>query len=935
MSFHYKPTISANYGRKIRQPRPSSVNQSFFDVHIHSHNTALRSSPGLDLDDNHSARMHIKQPMKDLTTGEFSLGKRPNSSDEVTESCSRLNVNDEDNPPPTKRRNKGNKGSVSSGKTVDNSDVFDFPEEEDEIIREFQRKASFKNSHDEKRRLEMETFDMEVFDFPENEGNDFIGANSKPLLHKGKKNSVDFKKTAGKKSEKTNITDFPEQIETFDQELRQKPLTIHKSDNPKSEDKKKNFSSRRNVKTFSDNLDKSDFSEDADVSFRGSNDKTRIKKKDCSRSMESLSYISNSNDAINAQEKTLRKKSSRPMTPSGSPKTIMKINNSSSSHLTYQSEMNSVEVVKTRSSRINSSSMRFSRFLTRKTSKQIANDSSGDNRESMDSDDVFDLAKYVNGRKGESHEPVVGIVSNLTNSMLNANIPRPKTPKKVSRSNKQSRQDSVKTSTKKSGEVKYTHKTSQKESSKDAIPRTPDRSISEVGTPISFLSFHQKKHSDSVWDAVDAVASPIDLSSSPRRQNLVAKMSKPSTPSKIDRSQPLSRSLPWGDSKSKLDFGSSSSQDRKEDSYLSSYEEDLFTNTSSSSFDFPSSPSSSYNLTNGNSGVQKTYGQGRTILGQDLDSFLFDTYNSASGLQFDEDKDDVVSKKSELKSSHELREVGSLTRFTEEMDFILDGLQERQNLNDKHSSELLIKESGFMEIIAYCLNSSLDPFNDDSDSLKRSDRLLINEMKEIIHRSAIFGSKSQISLKSIALRTLSSLTSLRTRYENFIKNELRTSGSLHSVLHVLKTEFESVPSILSSIENGKLPPVQTTNDISPNMSSENELNKLKAIEAVKFDVLSHVIVLLINLAEMDPNNQDEFCKRLPNRSVSSLINLIQLFARVNEFVVEETSINEQFLMDALPLTADQGQTNHTSQSHGRTIGESFLEIIEILKSLEA
>ncbi|CAG8783703.1 12643_t:CDS:2, partial [Cetraspora pellucida] len=60
-----------------------------------------------------------------------------------------------------------------------------------------------------------------------------------------------------------------------------------------------------------------------------------------------------------------------------------------------------------------------------------------------------------------------------------------------------------------------------------------------------------------------------------------------------------------------------------------------------------------------------------------------------------------------------------------------------------------------------------------------------------------------ISLKSIALRTLSSLTSLRTRYESMIKTRLRVSGGLSSVINVLKTELEFVTGLLSGIENGK------------------------------------------------------------------------------------------------------------------------------------
>ncbi|CAG8637779.1 7174_t:CDS:2, partial [Scutellospora calospora] len=122
---------------------------------------------------------------------------------------------------------------------------------------------------------------------------------------------------------------------------------------------------------------------------------------------------------------------------------------------------------------------------------------------------------------------------------------------------------------------------------------------------------------------------------------------------------------------------------------------------------------------------------------------------------------------------------------------------------DKHSSELLIREHGFMELIVNSMNNPSDPFWDNNESLKRSERLLIKEMKEIIKRSTIFEPKSQISLKSIALRTLSSLTSLKTRYEGMIKTRLRVSGGLGSVINILKNELELVTGLLSGFENGK------------------------------------------------------------------------------------------------------------------------------------
>lgn len=703
------------------------------------------------------------------------------------------------------------------------------------------------------------------------------------------------------------------------------------------------------------------------------------------------------------------------------------------------------------------------------------------------------------------------------------------------------------------------------------------RSVSEVGTPLSFLPFHRRKPSDSIWDVVDAVTSPVDISTSPRKQNLVAKMTKPPV-SKSDKSNTLSHLMTYRDptfsSKSMIDTSPSTSYNTRDDMFI----EDIIA-TSSNALDFPSSPPQSYNANiSGSSGVQKTYGKGRTIIRQDdLDSLLSDTFMPSSLFQSDDVEKNLIIKKNEVKSSHELREVGGNARFIDEINYILDGLRENHQLSvrrnsgmelsrkllngefllkvrahnyipkiyvmlnknkdsfirccftfiicllieDKHSSELLIREHGFMELIVNTLNNPLDPFDDSNESLKRSERLLIKEMKEIIIRSAIFEAKSQISLKSIALRTLSSLTSLKTRYEGMIKTRLRVSGGLSSVINILKTELEPVTSLLSGIENGKalslsenildfecigqclkiienatLFCAENQFDIVEkdkellrmllefllycqveacskniqrasvamecllgslrvliNLSNDNQpccqcigcipgmpilvrlatLGQLPhndsvatnigsdkmdldsptnstAIEAVKFDVLLLSIGLLINLVEMDPENQDEFRKveqnpfctgsrtclrtctcpsresavscfvslynyqlekeddetdsniiaaylavllglliknnhanqlliieRLPDRSVNSLINLLQQFVHFNELVGEEASasghLSGQLLMSSSSL--DQVQLDNIAHHpQGKTIGDSFLDIVDMLKSLE-
>jgi hypothetical protein len=99
-------------------------------------------------------------------------------------------------------------------------------------------------------------------------------------------------------------------------------------------------------------------------------------------------------------------------------------------------------------------------------------------------------------------------------------------------------------------------------------------------------------------------------------------------------------------------------------------------------------------------------------------------------------------------------------------------------------------------------------------------------------------------------------------------------------------------------------------------------------------------VLLGLLIKNNKPNQDVILSRLPNHSVSSLIALIQEFAHFNEVIGEEASANGhvasgQLLMSAGEL-ASKANNMHISvaSQRGRSIGDSFLEIVDILKELE-
>ncbi|CAI2166083.1 15535_t:CDS:10 [Funneliformis geosporum] len=569
--------------------------------------------------------------------------------------------------------------------------------------------------------------------------------------------------------------------------------------------------------------------------------------------------------------------------------------------------------------------------------------------------------------------------------------------------------------------------------------------------------------------------------------------------------------------------------------------------SSESVFGFPSTTPPSCSISGGSviSG-QKTYGKGRTILGQDLDSIFLDPFNPSRtsfdmGLTDDDIKDNLAPKKLALKhfksrkkillkSSRELREVGDNTSFTDEMDYIFGGIENRsinvrrnsvmdllsklldrdfllkirahnyiskiytildrnQDL-DKNSSVYLIKEHDFVGFVVNLLNTSSDPLSTDCDSLKKSEKLLVDNFKEIILKSTIFKEKSQISLKSIALRILTSLSTLKTRNECEIKRRMRTSGGLLTVIKILKSELELVDGLLSAIENGKssqhdaldfklieqclkileyatlfcsenqiyivedrdilhmllelllyfqvesfdksaeivslvLECLLATLKVLINLTNENlsacqyvgsqlgmsilmrlatvgqlpreepiinntgpfvmeidNIENSESVDAIKFDVLLLSIGLLINLVETDPNNQDEFRKvdqypmcpgsrkcmrtctclprvsavsclvslynyhlgkdddktdsnivaaymaRLPDRSVGSLINLLQQFVHFNELVGEEATANGH-------VSGQMLMSSSSLENQGRTIGDSFLEIVDMLKSLES
>nr|CAG8581406.1 4923_t:CDS:10 [Entrophospora candida] len=588
-----------------------------------------------------------------------------------------------------------------------------------------------------------------------------------------------------------------------------------------------------------------------------------------------------------------------------------------------------------------------------------------------------------------------------------------------------------------------------------------------VSSPLSIFPYYQEEKIDTV-NVVSTTTTSQSLSpSSPgsRKQNLVAKISTSTTTTDL---KPHNH---YSDNNSILDLN------LKCDIDLSL--------PPSSSLGLSSTKAMIITSTNNNNSNTMMEFTRRTILGRNNDMMLMDFYDPPPKSKFSK----------EAKTSHVLREVGENSRFTDEMNYILDGLRSSQPLNvrrtsgmelaqkllnkefllkirahnyipkiysnliahkdtDKHNSESLLLEHGLLEMIINSIDVSHDPFIDNNNrSLEKYEKKLVNDLRDIIFQSNIFTDKSQISLKAIALRTLSSITSSRTRNESLIKRKLRVSGGLSFVINALKLEFELVSVLLINIKKNKPSTskiklnfrqiihclkilenatlfctenqmhiveenkeflkmllefllychVEAFNINSQvlssamecllgslrvliNLTNDNQsccqyiggfdgisiLMRLAIINSEKlvdnFDVLLLSIGLLINLVEMDPNNQNVFSKVEQNpqcsgsykclrtckcfaresaltclvnlynyqihkgeeetdsniaaaymailldRSFGSLINILQQFVHFNQLVNEEASTN--------------------NNNGVRSTGDSFLEIVELFKSLE-
>ncbi|CAG8514217.1 7020_t:CDS:10 [Ambispora leptoticha] len=308
-------------------------------------------------------------------------------------------------------------------------------------------------------------------------------------------------------------------------------------------------------------------------------------------------------------------------------------------------------------------------------------------------------------------------------------------------------------------------------------------------------------------------------------------------------------------------------------------------------------PSSSYNGNSRAGGVRFTYGKTRTILSQDFDSFLTDSYSAS---KYDDDSEmeiELESKRKSFKSIHELREQGENKRFTDEIEYILDGIQESQPVNvrrasvlvlaqkllktefmtkvrshhyipklydtlvsqddflirccfafvvclmieDRRNAEFFASKEEFTRLVAEFLTYQSDPLCDDisKSSWKKSEKSMIGELKEIICRSDIFPDKKEISLKSIALRSLSSLILYKTRYEDVIKKRIRACDGISIVARILKDELAPVKKLLLAFEKGKTSKIKQKSSLSP----------------LNFERVEQCLGILENVTAFCPENQ--------------------------------------------------------------------------------
>ncbi|ORX88702.1 hypothetical protein K493DRAFT_75853 [Basidiobolus meristosporus CBS 931.73] len=215
----------------------------------------------------------------------------------------------------------------------------------------------------------------------------------------------------------------------------------------------------------------------------------------------------------------------------------------------------------------------------------------------------------------------------------------------------------------------------------------------------------------------------------------------------------------------------------------------------------------------------------------------------------------------DIKSQHELRELGESKRFSDEMEYVLDGLDPTQALSvrrasglelvrkllsssfsmklrahncipkiyellrdqidpimlgcralmlcllmrDKRNLEFLPLEDHCMELLKDLLTTEPDPLAQLDWGSTKSEKRLIKELRDIVASCRVV---LTVSIKSLAARALLSIVSGKTRHEEGIRQRVRESGLLEVVCDIVEKQLDPMEQKLLGVRQIELDPVK-------------------------------------------------------------------------------------------------------------------------------
>ncbi|ORX88394.1 hypothetical protein K493DRAFT_411035, partial [Basidiobolus meristosporus CBS 931.73] len=223
----------------------------------------------------------------------------------------------------------------------------------------------------------------------------------------------------------------------------------------------------------------------------------------------------------------------------------------------------------------------------------------------------------------------------------------------------------------------------------------------------------------------------------------------------------------------------------------------------------------------------------------------------------DDDDDQTAT---DLKSQHELRELGESKRFNDEMEYVLGGLDPEQSLSvrrtscleltrkllsgsfsmklrahnfipkiyellreqndttilscrafmlylltqDKRNLEFLPLEDHCLELLGKLLTVEPDPLVQPNWGSTKSEKRLIKELRELVATSKPVLPEASISVKSLAARTLLSIVSRKSRNDEVTRTRVRESGILDIVCRILEEDLMTMNQQLNDANQPKL-----------------------------------------------------------------------------------------------------------------------------------